>query len=340
MTMNQLEIEEYLDKLAQQTESDIEEVFNRRLRVILNQLSAMYEKYGNGDGEISWTDVNKYSRLTKELNRINKVLNDGYKEIVKMLQQSTENIYLEGYLRHMYLYEMSTGYSMRVTLPTMEVIREILKNPISKLTLPSIFEEHRNQIIRRINIEIAQGIQAGEGYAVIARRLQKSVYFGRNKARTVVRTEAGRARSIAAEKSEERASKYVQITGVWLSALDLRVRKSHRQLDGKETDAEGYFHYKGMKAKGPHHWGVPHMDINCRCIKLRKVNGMFPEYRRGRDYMDPKYQEKLAERMEQFMADESLTYKQALKRAQEEVQPPSTTIPFTSYDEWYKKLAA
>jgi SPP1 gp7 family putative phage head morphogenesis protein len=337
--MNQLEIEEYLDKLAQQTESDIEEVFNRRLRVILNQLSALYEKYGNGDGEISWTDVNKYSRLTKELNRINKVLNDGYKEVVKMLQQSTENIYLEGYLRHMYLYEMSTGYSMRVTLPTMEVIREILINPISKLTLPSIFEEHRNQIIRRINIEIAQGIQAGESYAVIARRLQKSVQFGRNKARTVVRTEAGRARSIAAEKSEEKASKYVKITGVWLSALDLRVRYSHRQLDGKETDTEGYFHYKGMKAKGPHQWGVPHMDINCRCVKLRKVNGMLPEYRRGRDYMDEKYQEKLAERIEQFMANESLTYKQALKRAQKEIKPPSITMPFTSYDEWYKKFA-
>lgn len=338
--MNQLEIEEHLDKLAQETESDIEEVFNRRLQTILKQLSGMYEKYADGDGDISWTDVNRYRRLKKELERINKVLNDGYKEIVQTLQESTENIYLEGYLRHMYLYEMSSGYSMRVTLPTMETIQGILLNPIDKLTLPSTFEEHRNQIIRRINIEISQGIQAGESYAVIARRLQNAVEFSRKKARTVVRTEAGRARSIVAEKAGEKAAQYVDIVGVWMSALDLRVRHSHRVLDGKETDAEGYFHHKAWKAKGPHMWGIPSMDINCRCLKLRKVNGMLPEYRRGRNYMDEGYQQRLADKIEEFMADKEMTYKQAYKAARREIQPPSTTVPFTSFDDWYKKFAS
>ncbi|WP_419892824.1 phage minor head protein [Oceanobacillus kimchii] len=338
--MNQLEIEEYLDKLAQETESDIEEVFNRRLQTILKQLSGMYEKYSDGDGEISWTDVNRYRRLNKELDRINKVLHDGYKEIVQTLQESTENIYLEGYLRHMYLYEMSSGYSMRVTLPTLETIQEILLNPIDKLTLPSTFEEHRNQIIRRINIEISQGIQAGESYAVIARRLQNAVEFSRKKARTVVRTEAGRARSIVAEKAAEKAAQYVDIVGVWMSALDLRVRHSHRVLDGKETDSEGYFHYKAWKAKGPHMWGIPSMDINCRCLKLRKVNGMLPEYRRGRNYMDEGYQQRLTDKIDEFMADKEMTYKQAYKAARREIQPPSTTVPFTSFDDWYKKFAS
>lgn len=338
--MNQIEIEEKLDKLAQQTESDIEEVFNKRLKVILNQLSGMYEKYSDGDNTISWTDVNKYQRLTKELARISKELTGAYKEIVKTLQKSTENIYLEGYLRHMYLYEMSTGQAMRVTLPSMEVIQEILLNPIDKLTLPSIFEAHRNEIIRKINIEIAQGIQAGEGYAVMAKRLRNAVKFSRKKARNTVRTEAGRARSIASLKADEKASKYAKLTGVWMSALDLKVRRSHRILDGKETDAEGYFHYKGMKARGPHLWGNPAMDINCRCVKINKVNGMLPEYRRGRNYMDPQYQEKLADRIDQYKADEGMTYKQAYKAARKEVQPPSTTMPYVTFEDWYKKHAA
>lgn len=336
--MNQLEIEEYLDKLAKKAESDIEKILNRRLMDITKILADMYVKYANKDGEISWTDVNRYNRLNKELTRINSVLNGAYKEIVKILQTSTGNVYLEGYLRHMYLYEMSTGYSMRVTLPTMDLIQQILKNPIDKLTLSSVLEEHRNQIIRRINIEIAQGIQAGEGYAVIARRLQNSVKFNQHKARTVVRTEAGRSRSLAGEKSEEQAAKYTTVTGVWLSALDLKVRNSHRELDGKETNEQGYFTYKGLKSKGPHLWGVASMDINCRCLKLRKVNGLLPEYRRGRDYMDPDYQQKIADRMEEYMVD-GLTYKQALKKAQKEITPPSTTMPFTSFEEWKSKFA-
>lgn len=336
--MNQLEIEEYLDKLAKKAESDIEKILNRRLMDITKILGDMYVKYASKDGEISWTDVNKYNRLNKELTRINSVLNGAYKEIVKTLQTSTENVYLEGYLRHMYLYEMSTGYSMRVTLPTMDLIQQILKNPIDKLTLSSVLEDHRNQIIRRINIEIAQGIQAGEGYAVIARRLQNSVKFSQHKARTVVRTEAGRSRSLAGEKSEDQAAKYTTITGVWLSALDLKVRHSHRELDGKETNEQGYFTYKGLKSKGPHLWGVASMDISCRCLKLRKVNGLLPEYRRGRDYMDPDYQQKIADRTEKYMVD-GLTYKQALKRAQKEISPPTTTMPFTSFEEWKSKFA-
>lgn len=342
--MNQLEIEQYLDKLAQQTESDIEEVFNRRLQTILLQLARMYERYSNGDGEISWTDVNRYNRLQKELRRINKELTGAYQEIVEKLQTSTEYIYLEGYLRHMYLYEMSTGFFMRVTLPSMEVIQAVLKNPIDKLTLPSILEAHRNEIVRKINIEIAQGIQAGEGYATIARKVSKIFKTGKNnaldKARRVVRTETARSRSLASQEAEVKASQYVDITGVWMSALDLRVRHSHRILDGKETDSEGYFHYKSWKAKAPLMWNIPSMDIQCRCVKIRKVNGMLPEYRRGRNYMDEGYQRKLADRIEQYMEDEDMTYKQSLKKAQKEIQPPSTTMPYTTFEDWRKKFAS
>jgi len=337
--MNQLEIEEFLDKLAQHAETDVEKVFNRRVRAILNQIAGMYEKYANKQGEISWTDINRYNRLQKELERIKEELTDTYKEIINVIQESAELIYLEGYMRHVYLYQMSTQSIRKVTLPTIKLIRQILKNPIEELTLPSVLENHRNEIVRRINIEIAQGIQAGEGYASMARRIQNAVKFSSTKAQRVVRTEAGRVRSIAGEEAENYARKFTQITGVWLSALDLRVRRSHRQLDGKETDKDGYFHYRGLKAKGPHLWGVPEMDINCRCVKIRKVNGMIPEYRRGRNYMDPDYQKKLADRIEQYMAN-NMTYKQALKKAQKEIQPPSTTFQYKMYEEWYKEYVS
>lgn len=335
--MNQLEIEELLDKLSKQTEKDIEEVFNRRLRVILYQLSEMYVRYSNQKGELTWTDVNRYNRLQKELLMINRELNETYKEIVKVLQESTENIFIQGYLRNMYLYEMVTGEPMNVTIPTIKVIKQVLLNPIAELTLPKILEQHRNELVRKINIEISQSIIAGESYAVMAKRIENATKFSRNKARAVARTEGGRSRTIAGEKAGEQASKYVKLTGVWISALDLKVRHAHRVLDGKETDKEGYFHYKGWKAKAPHLWGIASMDINCRCVKLRKVNGMLPEYRRGRNYMDAKYQEKLAERINQYLPN--MTYKQALKRAQKEVHPPNTTMPFTTFEEWYKKFA-
>lgn len=335
--INQLEIEAYLDKLIEKTRSDIETVFNMRLQEILKQIAGMYAKYSDG-ASISWTDINKYNRYQKEMVLIRKELNRDYRKIVKKLQKSNENVYLEGYLQSAYLYEMATGEGMGFTVPPVKTIKEILLNPIAELTLPKIFENHRNEIIRKINIEIAQSIQSGEDYSRMAKRIENTLGFSKRKARAVARTEGGRARSIATEKAEEQASKHAKITGVWLSALDLSVRHAHRVLDGKETDEDGYFHYKSWKAKAPLLWGIPSMDINCRCVKIRKVNGMLPEYRRGRDYMDPTYQEKLAEQIDKYLAD--MTYKQALKKAQKEIQPPSTTTEYITFDEWYKKFAA
>lgn len=334
--MNQLEIEQQLDKLSEQTESDIEEVFNKRLQEILKQVAGMYAKYSK-DNEISWTDVNKYNRYQKEMKLIKKELNKDYRKIIKKLQKSNENIYLEGYLLSSYLYEMSTSTDMGFTIPSVKTIKDALLNPIAELTLPKIFENHRNEIVRKINIEISSGFQAGEGYATMAKRIEKTVGFSQYKARMVARTEGGRSRSISAEKSEEQASKHVDITGVWLSSLDLRVRHSHRVLDGKETDGEGYFHYKAWKAKAPLLWGVASMDINCRCVKLRKINNKIPEYRRGRNYMDLSFQQKLADRIDQYLPD--MTYKQALKKSEKEITPPSITFEYETYDKWYEKLA-
>lgn len=56
--------------------------------------------------------------------------------------------------------------------------------------------------------------------------------------------------------------------------------------------------------------------------------------------MDPDYQRKLAERIEKYMADNGLTYKQALKRAQKEISPPSAVVPFKSFEEWKEKFTS
>ena len=111
-------------------------------------------------------------------------------------------------------------------------------------------------------------------------------------------------------------------------------------LDSKEADKDGYFHYKTWKAKGPRLWGIAEMDIQCRCVVIMKVNGKLPENRRERDYMDDKYQQKLADRIDKYMADEGLTYIQALKRAQKEIQAPSRVIPYMSYEDWSKGKAS
>jgi uncharacterized protein YoaH (UPF0181 family) len=337
--MNQLDIEEALGKALAKTESDLEKVFNKRLKTILFQVSEMFRKYEK-NGELSFTQLNLYNRYQKEMKLINELLTDHYREIVTAMQEQMEYQYVGKYLMTAYLIDMAVtdGTDMGFTIPSTGVIKAALLNPIEFLGLPKVMEQHRNEVARKINIEIAQGLIAGEGYATIAKRLEKQMGFSSKKARLVARTEAGRSRSIASEKVIAQASKHAKLEKVWCSMLDMRVRSSHRVLDSKEADKDGYFHYKQHKAKAPRLFGVAELDINCRCVVLMKVNGKLPENRRERDYMDDKYQQKLADRIDKLMADEGLTYIQALKRAQKEIQAPSRVIPYISYSEWSKKL--
>lgn len=333
--MNQQEINKILDELEKKAEKDIEVVFNKRLKAILDQMLQMHRKFGK-NGEATWTDVNKYNRFNQEMKLIAQELNADYKAIIKLIRASEERLYIERYLMMAYLLEQSTGEEMGFVLPSVETA---LTNPVEFLTLPKIFEAHRNDIIRRLNIEIAQSLQAGKSYTEMAYRIETAMGWTKKKAILVARTEGGRVRSQADLAVEEQASKTVRLTKIWMSSLDTRVRKSHRKLDGQKADKDGYYHYGKWKSKAPRLWGIASMDIQCRCHSIYLVNGKFPEYRRGRDYMDDTYQKKLAARIDAYMEDLGLTYRQAFNNAYKEVKPPSVTLPYVSYNEWRRKFS-
>lgn len=338
--MNQLDIEAALNDLLSKAETDLEKVFAKRLQTILFSVSEMYRKYEKG-GELSFTDLNKQNRFQKEMKLIADTLSKDYSHIIKTMQSTVEQQYVAKYLMTAYLVEMAVtdGTDMGFDIPSLPTIKQVLLNPIEFLTLSKIMEQHRNDIVRKLNIEIAQGLIAGEGYSTIAKRIEKQLGFASKKARLVARTEAGRSRSIAAEKVLEEASKHAKMTKVWASMLDHRVRMTHRILDGKEADKNGLFHYKANKTTAPRLWVGPDsaaLSIQCRCVLIMKVNGKLPEQRRERDYMDDKYQQKLADKIDQYMGDDDMTYVQALKKAQKEITPPSRAIPYVSYEEWAK----
>lgn len=338
--MNQLDIEAALNELLMKAESDLEKVFTKRLQTILFSVSEMYRKYEK-NGELSFTDLNKQNRFQKEMKLIADTLSKDYSHIVKTMQETVEQQYVAKYLMTAYLVEMSVtdGTEMGFSIPSLPTVKQALLNPIEFLTLPKIMEHHRNDIVRKINIEIAQGLIAGEGYSTMAKRLEKQLGFSAKKAKLVARTEAGRSRSIAAEKVLAEASKHAEMTKVWASMLDQRVRMTHRKLDGKEADKDGLFHHQANKTTAPRLWIGPDsasLSIQCRCVLIMKVNGKLPENRRERDYMDDKYQQKLADRIDKLMHEDDMTYVQALKKAQKEITPPSRVIPYVSYETWLK----
>lgn len=336
--MNQNEIDKYLDDMITEAERELDKMFARRLKELLFQLREMYRKYSSGR-ELTFTDLNKYNRLQKETALIATAITEDYREVLKEIQGLMEAQYVENYLRSAYVYEFAAQSTMGFGMPSLEQIQQAIKNPIPQLTLPALLEFNRNELVRRISADISQGLLAGESYSDIAYRIEQSVGFGAAKARRVARTEGHRAQVQGRMDSAKEAAKHANLKKMWDGTLDSRVRKAHRKLDGTVIEMdEKFVSSAGGKGVAPGLMFNAADDINCRCSVLYLVNGEKPEVKRARNYEDPKYQQKLADRIEKYMSDKGLTHKQAEKKAKREIKPPSLVVAYQTYEEWRGKL--
>ena len=303
--MNLEQIKQQAESLYKQTDDAITKMWKERLKVILSELADMFAKYQKDDAQATWTEFNKYNRLQKELDRIQEMLKDDYKQIAKEIKQSQQNVYLQSYLASLYLYEMASDVLMQFTVPDVQTIKSAIEQPIEFIKLDETLEKHRAYVLSRIRSNITQSIISGSGYSKMAQQLSKDVGMSEVQSRRVARTEGGRAFSQAQLDSYDVAVKSkANIEKYWMATLDTRTRSSHQHLDGKTTDKNGNFHSGGCVGKGPGLFvGLDSAgeNINCRCTLGFKVDGQMPETRRARN-------------------DDGKNY----------------TIPNMTYDEWIK----
>ena len=287
MTMNQERLDKHIDKLIKQTENEAEKILARRLKYIKQAMAEMMDKYQSDDPHVTWTEFNKYDRFKKELQRIEELLQGDYSEIINLILLSQTTIYLNNYMRSLYMYEYTSGIQMTFTVPSARQIANALAQPIDLIKLAPTFNRHRKQVIEKLRGHIAQGVLAGNSYNQIANAINKDVGLSMRQARMVARTETARAQSVSSEDAAQTAKDNgARITGVWDATLDRRTRPSHRRLDGKQEDEAGNFRIGASYGPAPRLLvGVDSasQNINCRCKKLYKVNGQMPEVRRTKD---------------------------------------------------------
>ncbi|AWI35729.1 phage minor head protein [Bacillus safensis] len=279
--MNQNEIDKLLDDMIAEDAKKIDAVFAQRLKEINQQIAALYAKYSI-DGKLSMADLNKYNRFKKEMERMTEESSKAFKTVIIIVEALAAKQFLENYMRSAYLYEIEAAVKMGYTLPTTAMIQQAILNPIAELTLSALYKRHRDDYVRQIQISIAQGIQAGEDYSKIAKRIERSTEFARKKARDVARTETHRVQVLGRMKSAEQASKHANLEKTWNSTLDLKTRLGHRKLDGKTAKNGLFVSIYGGVGPAPGHMNNAKDDINCRCTVSFKVNGKMPDTRRAR----------------------------------------------------------
>ena len=144
------------------------------------------------------------------------------------------------------------------------------------IKLVPTLERHRNNVLKKIRIEITKGIVNGKGYTHIAKALRDDLGMSKAQAQRVARTETGRALSQAGLDSAMVAKDNgLDMKKRWFATKDTRTRDTHRHLDGTSVDIEDNFHSSGCVGPAPKLFvGVASAkeNINCRCKLLYYID--------------------------------------------------------------------
>lgn len=245
------------------------------IRVILGKY---YEKYEQG-GTLTREEMLKFDRLQKMQKEIEHVLRTHYTDLFKRIVEILFDIYGEGYKLTAWAVETDARARLNYSTATGAAMTQMLEAPINGLTLNQRLERRRTDIIYAIQQEITAGLERGETYGTMAKRIKGALEDNALKAIRIVRTEAHRYQEKSKTDAVEHANKQGVITvKVWNSMEDERVRNgkvrgkaNHRKLDGKKLRMDQNFDDGLSKGKGPGMMGAAGSDINCRCFLTYEI---------------------------------------------------------------------
>ena len=275
--------ERVVDRLTKQAEKELIKVYRDSLKEIRAQVALAYEKYSR-EGSLSMGEMMKYGRLVKLEEAIAKELSKLTGRETRTTKKAIKDVFAESYYRAGWALETGAEVLLGFTVLKPEAVEAAVLNPLDRITWLQRAKDNISVLNRQIREEIARGIIQGYPYDKTAKAVKERMDIGASKAIRIVQTETHRAQSQGTQAAFEKAAdKGLIFKRVWVSTLDKKTRDKHRALDGQKVDIDEPFKIAGMEAMYPGGFGVPSMDVNCRCSVRAEIEGMEPQLRRARD---------------------------------------------------------
>ena len=278
------DIQADLFKQLSGTESGIVRAYRVALESIQQELATLYRKYAK-DGNLYWTEMNKYKRLQTLEASIQKELGRQLRGVDAYIEKQTIAAFGDSFYRHAWAIDQDAGFAFSWGGVPTEAVESIVSSPLSKLADSPALAAARAGAINRIRNEITLSLVRGESYDKMSRRIGMVLGFdegnrftGRGEASgamRIARTEGnramvqGQARTYAKARENE-----IEVDEYWDATLDTRTRATHGRMDAKKRGPDGMFDTPVGKISAPMQSGVPSFDINCRC----RIRGQIPGY--------------------------------------------------------------
>jgi hypothetical protein len=260
--------EKYLEILEKNKEKQLLESYKAALRNIKKQLKEIDDK-----GRFNNTDMLRLNQLQKLQLSINKEIMQLSEKTGEVIKESIKEQYKHAFQFEAFNIEKEVNRNIGFTLIPNNQIDVAVLNTLDKVGFLKRNDRNTIKLIFEINTAIASGLIAGDDYATIASILDGKFDIGYYNAKRIVRTEGHRVRENGTQNSYEQAeSKGLNITKVWLAAVDERTRESHAQADGQEVNIDEAFIVDGEELMHPGDpSGSAENVINCRCTTRANV---------------------------------------------------------------------
>lgn len=274
--MAKMTLEGYLRRLTEESnkrlglyEKTLRRAYTSLLGDMNNVISNTYAKLDDSDLINSLMKYHRKDNVEKTLTSlINEFSKAKYKGMYNQLREQLLFAYQYYYTG---LTEVA-GKSYTLTPLKKEWLTATIENEIAGLTLKETLQRDRQNIIYSLKSNLIQGVNRGESFSTMAKRMQKVVNNDYQKAVRIARTEVHRCREAgtyeSALKGEQAGIKQMK---TWNSSNDGRTRREHRRLDGKTIPMDEYFRVGSAKALKPGDTGRAEHDINCRCFLTYEI---------------------------------------------------------------------
>ncbi len=160
----------------------------------------------------------------------------------------------------------SGGIVVRGILPDVDLRQLMAIRTFMTDRLKDVSTEAANKITGQIGVVMIGGQTPGQAVDSVAAILKS----GRGRAQTIVRTEMGRAFSVATQERQAQASEHLPgLKKQWRRSGKLYSRIAHDTADGQIVDVDKPFKVNGVSLMYPRDpKGPPGETINCGCVQL------------------------------------------------------------------------
>lgn len=215
-------------------------------------------------------------------------MNEANKVAAAYINDQTPGIYSLNANYTAYTIEQS-GASVDFNLIQEQAVKRLIEEEPGLFHRPAIdtpLDTVWNQ--KKLTDSLTAGILMGESTREIADRFQKVTDMNRTSALRNARTAVTGAQNAGRQETYDKARAMgIEVDERWRSARDFRVRDSHRLMDGKPKDKDGYFHTplgSIMRYPGDMQNGKAADVYNCRCTtSTRDALEAEPTMMRARD---------------------------------------------------------